>query len=52
MNDPVANYYLLGYSDFSDGRKARRVPQNFKLAYLHGRSDAREGKPAYYAKTA
>lgn len=50
MNDPVANYYLLGYADLNEGRKVRRVPQNFKLAYLHGRSDAREGKASYFVK--
>lgn len=38
-------YYSLGYDDFTAGRKARRVPQNFKLAYLNGRSDARAEKP-------
>lgn len=51
-NDPVANYYMLGYSDMNEGRKARRVPRHLMLAYLHGRSDARSGKPAYYLKTA
>jgi len=46
----VPYYYQLGYNDFIAGRKARRrVPYNFKLAYLCGRSDAREGKPNRHA---
>jgi len=48
QNDPVANYYMLGYNDLKDSRKVRRVPYNYKLVYLHGRSDAREGKEPYY----
>lgn len=39
-NDPAKTFYILGYSDASDGKKNRRVPYQFKLAYVSGRYDA------------
>jgi hypothetical protein len=49
MNDPVKNFYLLGYQDAKEGKKGRRVPQNFKLAYVGGRYDAVTNKAPRYA---
>lgn len=48
MNDPVRNFYVLGYQDAKAGTKARRVPRNFKLAYVGGRLDAVVGKEPRY----
>jgi hypothetical protein len=48
MNDPVKNYYVLGYQDALAGKKGRRVPYNFKLAYVSGRHDAARNAPSRY----
>lgn len=49
-NDPVKNFYLLGYADVKEGRtQKRRVPQNYKLAYLNGKYDARKNRISRYA---
>lgn len=47
QNDPIRNYYLQGYADAKAGRRSR-VPQNFKLAYSNGRSDALANKKSRY----
>ena len=48
QNDPIKNFYIKGYEDAKAGRKARGIPQNFKLAYVSGRYDAATNKLSRY----
>ena len=48
QKDPIRTYYTMGYADVKTGRKGRRVPQSFKLAYSNGKSDALAKKSSRY----
>lgn len=47
QNDPYKNFYIKGFEDAKAG-KSSRVPYNFKLSYVCGRSDALSGKISRY----
>lgn len=47
VNDPIKTYYNFGYEDAKNGKR-RRVPHNFKLAYVSGRHDYFRNSPNRY----